>query len=45
LEAGLEDIGRITILKLLQGQSIKVYVEEYKFILDEDNKQCQVVST
>ena len=43
-EAGLGHIGRGTIVRALQSRRIKAYVEECKFILNEDNKKRRMVS-
>lgn len=43
LEANLGHVGRTTILKALHSSKVKAYVEECKFILDEDNKKRRVV--
>ena len=43
LEAGLGHVSRGTIFQTLQSQGIKAYVEECKFILDEENKQRRMV--
>ena len=39
LEANLGHVGRSTILRTLHSRGVKAYVEECKFILDEDNKK------
>jgi hypothetical protein len=44
LEAGLGHVSRGTIFDTLRTRGIKAYVEECKFILDEDNKKRRVVS-
>jgi hypothetical protein len=44
LETGLGHVSKATILQVLNSQGIKAYIEECKFILDEDNKKNQMVS-
>lgn len=44
LEASLGHVGRSTVLRTLHSRGIKAYVEECKFILDENNKERRVVS-
>jgi len=44
LEAGLGHVSRGTIFDTLRTRGIKAYVEECRFILDEDNKKRRVVS-
>jgi hypothetical protein len=45
LEAGLGHVSHGTIFNSLHSWEIKAYVEECKFILDEENKQQRVVCT
>jgi len=45
LEAGLGHVSRGTIFNTLHSRGITAYVEECKFILDEENKQRRVVCT
>jgi len=44
LEAGLGHVSRGPIFDTLRTRGIKGYVEECKFILDEDNKKRRVIS-
>jgi hypothetical protein len=44
LETGLGHVSKATILQVLNSQGIKAYIEECKFILDEDNKKKRMVS-
>ena len=43
-EAGLGHVHYATIIRALHSQGIKAYVEECKFILNEDNKKRRMVS-
>lgn len=43
-EAGLGHVSKSTVFKALKSQGIKAYVEEKKFILNEDNKKRRLVS-
>ena len=43
LETGLGHVSRGTIFQTLQLRGIKAYVEECKFILNEENKQRRMV--
>ena len=40
LEANLGHVSRSTIYKTLRSFGYRAYVEEFKFILDEENKQA-----
>jgi hypothetical protein len=44
LEAGLGRVSKSTVYKALKSRGIKAYVDEKKFILNEDNKKRRVVS-
>ena len=43
-EAGLGHVDYATVLRALHSRGIKAYVEECKFILNEDNKKRRMVS-